>query len=232
MLSIAEEMAVSETAFLSLNDMNLRWFTPHVEVQLCGHGTLAVAHVLQEKGIASVGESLSFQTLSGTLSVTVQEHHIEMEFPVASLLMEEMCRAELLSSLGIDAEQIVAYGCFGAKELIEVSSEVIVSNVMPNFTALQEINGRGVVITAESTSTEFDFISRYFAPWVGVNEDPVTGSAHCALAVYWEAKLQKKKLNGYQASARGGSVQMELLPNDRVKLMGAAVTTLKGMLYI
>lgn len=232
MFSIAEEMAVSETAFLSLNNMQLRWFTPKVEVNLCGHGTLAVAHILKEKGIAVIGKQLVFNTLSGPLLVTVREHNIEMVFPLAQLSAGKTCNKNLLNSLGIDSEQVAFFGCFDSKYFIEINSEQSLLNLTPNFNALKKLSGRGVVITAKSTSNELDFISRYFAPWVGVNEDPVTGSAHCALAAFWGTKLNKSKLKGYQASARGGFVNVEVLANTQVKLIGSAVTTLKGTLYV
>jgi len=232
MLSIAEEMAVSETAFLSLSNMKLRWFTPKVEVSLCGHGTLAVAHVLKENGLVAIGDTIVFDTLSGALLVTVQDQTIEMDFPSTTINLGIASHVELLDLLGINQDHVIFLGNFDSKFFIEIDSEERLLGLNPNFDGLKELKGRSVVITAKSVSNEFDFISRYFAPWVGVNEDPVTGSAHCALAVYWEGKLNKNKLKGYQASARGGFVDVELLPNSRVKLIGTAVTTLKGNMYL
>jgi PhzF family phenazine biosynthesis protein len=232
MFSIAEEMAVSETAFLSLSNMKLRWFTPKIEVSLCGHGTLAVAHVLKENGLVAIGDTLVFDTLSGALLVTVQDKTIEMDFPSTTINPGISSHVELLDLLGINPEHVIFLGHFDSKFFIEIDSEETLLGLTPNFDGLKKLKGRSVVITAKSVSSEFDFISRYFAPWVGVNEDPVTGSAHCALAVYWEAKLKKNKLKGYQASARGGFVNVELLPNNRVKLIGSAITTLKGVLYV
>ena len=232
MRSIAAEMAVSETAFLSLETMTLRWFTPKVEVNLCGHGTLAVAHILKENAIVAMDETVVFNTLSGALSVTIHKDTIDMDFPAASVNFDVVHNKEILSLLGIKPEQVMAYGRFDVKDFIEVDSEATLLNLTPDFSGLAQIAGRGVVVTTKSANHELDFICRYFAPWVGVNEDPVTGSAHCALAVYWGEKLAKSKLKAYQASARGGFVDMECLPNNRVKLIGSAVTVLKGTLFV
>ena len=138
----------------------------------------------------------------------------------------------MLEFLGLSAAQVVSHSCFDSKNLIEIVSEQTLLALKPNYDGLKQLPGRGVLVTAKSASEDVDFISRYFAPWVGINEDPVTGSAHCALAVYWGDKLQKTKLKGYQASERGGFVDVERLPNQRVKLMGQAVTVLKGTMYV
>ncbi len=232
MLSIAEEMAVSETAFLSLSDMVLRWFTPKAEVKLCGHGTLAVAHVLKQKGLLRTGDRVEFSTLSGKLAAFINESSIELDFPSPIIVFDDSPSAALLDSLGIEGSRVVAFGCFDAKTFIEVDNEEALLALQPNFEALKRENGRGVLVTSRSSSSDLDFVSRYFAPWVGVNEDPVTGSAHCALCVYWSKKLNKLKLKGYQASARGGFVQMELMPNGRTKLVGSAVTIIRGTLDV
>ncbi|MGF1701644.1 PhzF family phenazine biosynthesis protein [Photobacterium makurazakiensis] len=232
MFSIAEEMAVSETAFLTLNDMNLRWFTPKVEVKLCGHGTLAVAHVLKGKGLAQVGDILTFNTLSGSLSARICESTIELDFPSTELLLDLPINNILIQSLGLSDEQVVSFGGFDSKNIIEVVSDDIVFNLSPNFDALKKIEGRGVVVTAQSTDQNLDFVSRYFAPWVGVDEDPVTGSAHCALTQYWGQKLKKYRFNAYQASSRGGYICTELLPNKRIKLIGSARTVISGVLWV
>lgn len=232
MSSIAKEMAVSETAFLSLRDMRLRWFTPEVEVKLCGHGTLAVAHLLKEKGITQVGETVVFNTLSGSLSAKVNESTIELDFPSTNLTLNLSCNNKLFELLGCRSEQVLSFANFDSKDFIEIDSEETLLNLNPNFDALKQISGRSVVVTARASSDRLDFISRYFAPWVGVDEDPVTGSAHCALTVYWSKKLNKSKLNAYQASARGGYVSTELLPNGRIKLIGSAVTILKGEMRV
>ncbi|NOH86020.1 PhzF family phenazine biosynthesis protein [Vibrio sp. 03-59-1] len=232
MLSIAEEMAVSETAFLSLSDMTLRWFTPQEEVALCGHGTLAVAHVLKERGQLNKGDSVNFETLSGTLTALINECTIELDFPSPAIEFDVIQSPDLLENLGIDASEVISFGSFDSKVFIEVDCEQTLLNIQPNFEVLKQVNGRGVLVTACSDSNELDFVSRYFAPWVGVDEDPVTGSAHCALTVYWSEKLNKSELKGFQASARGGYVATELLPNGRTKLIGSAVTVIKGTMQI
>lgn len=232
MLNIAAEMAVSETAFLSLNDMRLRWFTPKVEVKLCGHGTLAVAHILQETGFVSVGESLAFNTLSGQLLVKLTKQNIEMEFPTPDLDGQIGATDEILNYLGIAAEQVIYNGYFDSKILIEINKEADLLALNPNFDGLKRLPGRGILVTVKTDDSKIDFKSRYFAPWVGVNEDPVTGSAHCALAVYWGKRLNKMYLKGYQASERGGYVEMQLLPNQRVKLIGNAITVIKGTMSV
>ncbi|WP_375322453.1 PhzF family phenazine biosynthesis protein [Aliivibrio logei] len=232
MLSIAEEMAVSETAFLSLSDMRLRWFTPQVEVALCGHGTLAVAHILKEIGAAKAGECIEFNTLSGVLSAKLQDSTIELDFPSTTISFNSIKNKALLTCLGINEREVISFGIFDSKELIEIESEEALLALSPNFDVLKQLSGRGVLITAKSSSEQLDFVSRYFAPWVGNNEDPVTGSAHCALTVYWAEKLKKSTFNAYQASSRGGYIGTELLSNGRIKLIGSAVTTIKGQMFV
>ncbi|OOE41517.1 phenazine biosynthesis protein PhzF [Salinivibrio kushneri] len=228
MLSIAEEMTVSETAFLALDTMSLRWFTPRVEVALCGHGTLATAHILAERGDVNMGDNVTFYTQSGPLEVTIQREGIAMAFPVPELV-EVTPNPLRLEGLGIHGSVIRASYCFGEKELLVVNTEDDVKALSPDFAALTTQPGRGVVVTAASSDNTVDIVSRYFAPWVGVNEDPVTGSAHCALAAYWSQALSKKQLIGYQVSARGGHIKMTLT-NEHVLLQGQAVTVFGGKL--
>lgn len=232
MFSIAAEMAVSETAFLSLSDFRLRWFTPRVEVRLCGHGTLATVHILKEKGLITTGEALAFNTQSGVLNVKLNKQQIEMIFPSPSIDFTISPNPKLLEHLGIHTDHVISYGCFDNKTFMETHSEEHLLHLKPNFDGLKQLQGRSVLITTKSASNSIDFSSRYFAPWIGINEDPVTGSAHCALAVYWGEKLGKKIMKGYQASERGGFVNVERLSKQRVKLMGTAVTVLKGTLYL
>ncbi len=232
MFSIAKEMAVSETAFLSRSTMRLRWFTPEVEVKLCGHGTLSVVHVLVEEGELKEGDTVTFNTLSGSLYATVSKSCIELLFPAPNLLIEKQVDIALLESLGLDQKHVVSIGRFDSKLLIEVTSENIVQNLSPNFDSMKKIPGRGVVVTSVSDNKSLDFVSRYFAPWVGVNEDPVTGSAHCALGLFWGDKLAKTELKAFQASKRGGYVDITLLSDNRIKLKGQAVTALKGCMHI
>lgn len=232
MSAIAAEMAVSETAFLSLNDMRLRWFTPKVEVNLCGHGTLAMAHILKEKGLVAIADEITFNTLSGPLLVKFDEQQIAMDFPITDINFDVPINNQLLDYLGISTEHVVSFGAFDTKCFIEIKDEQQLLELKPNFDGLKKLKGRSVVVTAKSKTPKIDFISRNFAPWVGVNEDPVTGSAHCALAVYWGDKLSKASLTGYQASKRGGYVKVELLEKQRVKLIGDAVTVVKGSMHI
>ncbi len=229
---IADEMAVSETAFLSLSDMRLRWFTPKAEVSLCGHGTLAVAHVLKEKGLAKEGDRVRFDTLSGALTALLSDKGIELDFPSTLINSDVTPDPKLLKYLGLKEGEILSFGCFDSKQLIEIDKEKTLLNLSPNFDGLKQLTGRGVLITAKANSDDLDFISRYFAPWVGVNEDPVTGSAHCALTLYWSEKSNKTKFKAYQASARGGFINTEYLSNGRIKLIGSAVTTIKGVMTV
>ncbi|HZO74229.1 MAG TPA: PhzF family phenazine biosynthesis protein [Ktedonobacteraceae bacterium] len=227
MQSVAQEMNLSETAFLTRQSdgFNLRWFTPAVEVDLCGHATLASAHILWEAGHLKPNEQARFHTRSGLLTADRRGDWIEMNFPVK---MEESTTApaNLLESLGVTASYV------GKNEfdyLVEVESEAIVRAIAPNFSLLGEVQARGVIVTSRAATAGYDFISRFFAPQVGVNEDPVTGSAHCCLAPYWSRKLGKAELVGYQASPRGGVVRTRM-DGDRVYLAGQAVTVLRGEL--
>ncbi|MEZ9700178.1 PhzF family phenazine biosynthesis protein [Vibrio sp. 10N.261.46.E12] len=232
MFSIAEEMAVSETAFLSLNTMTLKWFTPQVEVKLCGHGTLATVHVMKEKGLLNTGDRVVFNTLSGELSAAVCESSIELDFPSTQLSSLSEPNIMLLEHLGLAPHHVVSFREFDSKQLIEVSDEQVLLALSPNFDALKGIPGRGVVVTALASNTKLDFVSRYFAPWVGVNEDPVTGSAHCALTQHWADKLNKNSFSAYQASRRGGYISTGLLANGRIKLIGSATTVTSGVLKL
>ncbi len=232
MFSIAEEMAVSETAFLVLNTMTLKWFTPEVEVKLCGHGTLATVHVLKEQGLVKTGDKVVFDTLSGELSATVRESSIALDFPSTHLSPSLKPDQELLEHLGLEFNQVVSFREFDSKQLIEVVDERVLLDLSPNFDSLKRMDGRGVVVTAFPSNPELDFVSRYFAPWVGVNEDPVTGSAHCALTQHWAEKLNKSSFNAYQASRRGGYMSTELLANGRIKLIGSAITVISGVLKL
>ncbi|MFM2479169.1 PhzF family phenazine biosynthesis protein [Celerinatantimonas sp. MCCC 1A17872] len=231
MLNIAREMAVSETAFLALDTMRLRWFTPKTEVKLCGHATLSTAHILKQQGWLNDGSEVVFHTLSGDLIARAKNDAIELIFPAPKLIKTQVCN-ELLTALGISASQLIDYLQFNDKELIVVDDEAIVSALSPDFSRLNQIPGRGVVVTAKAKTQNADFISRYFAPWVGIDEDPVTGSAHCALAVYWFEQLAKDDLFGYQASARGGYVRVSRQSEQAITLCGQAVSVLKGSLCL
>ncbi|HYA12798.1 MAG TPA: PhzF family phenazine biosynthesis protein [Syntrophales bacterium] len=227
MQDVAEEMNLSETAFLEKkNDgFNLRWFTPSVEVELCGHATLASAHALWEVGHIKLKDQARFFTKSGLLTAEFKDGWIEMDFPsepeAAVSPPDDLSRA-----LGINFKYA---GKNRFDYLVEVDSEKILRQINPNFELLATIPIRGIIVTSPSSSREYDFVSRFFAPQVGVNEDPVTGSAHCCLGPYWGAKLGKNKMVGYQASSRGGIVRVRLA-KDRVFLAGQAVTVLRGNL--
>ena len=230
MLAIAAEMAVSETAFLALDSMRLRWFTPETEVRLCGHGTLATAHILQQLGRYNHGDSIAFHTLSGVLTAELDENCIHINLPAPELNMRAEINPELIKLLGIAPQHIVDYASFDNKQLIVIDSEALLTELKPDFSGMIKLAGRGVLVTAKAAKV--DVVSRYFAPWVGVNEDPVTGSAHCALAVYWAEKLNKTRLRAFQCSRRGGFVDVELMQSGAVKLSGQAVTVLQGKMTI
>jgi PhzF family phenazine biosynthesis protein len=228
MQAVAAEMNLAETAFLfpEHDGFRLRWFTPAVEVELCGHATLASAHVLWEAGYLWAEEEARFYTLSGVLTARTEQGWIELNFPAVP---EEGVAPEpgLLDALGIDEAQYVGRNKYDY--LIEVGSAAEVRDLQPDLAALRKLGGRGVMVTARDESGEYDFVSRFFAPAAGINEDPVTGSAHCGLGPYWAKKLDKTDLTAYQASPRGGVVQVHVA-GDRVLLRGQAVTVLRGML--
>ncbi len=227
MQNVAREMNLSETAFLVREGdaFHLRWFTPAVEVALCGHATLASAHVLWECGHLKPGEQARFRTLSGLLTADQRGDWIEMDFPVKP---EEPAEAPagLSEALGTRLKYV---GRNQFDYLVEVESDGVLRGLKPNFSLLSELPVRGVIVTARTAAAGFDFVSRFFAPGSGVNEDPVTGSAHCCLAAYWAKRLGKTEFVAYQASPRGGVVRVRL-QGDRVILSGQAVTVLRGEL--
>jgi PhzF family phenazine biosynthesis protein len=227
MQNVAREMNLSETAFLyrEREGFRLRWFTPAVEVDLCGHATLASAHILWEMSYARPNETVSFYTRSGTLTAERNGDWVEMDFPAKP---EEAAPEPvgLARALGVKIQYL---GRNQFDYLVEVDSEAVVGNMKPDFTQLAKLPIRGVIVTSRSSSREYDFVSRFFAPRVGVNEDPVTGSAHCCLGPFWESRLHKKEFVAYQASARGGIVRVRVM-DPRVILGGQAVTVLRGEL--
>lgn len=232
MLSIAKEVGASETAFLTLKDMTLRWFTPRVEVDLCGHATLATAHILKNLGVLKEGGSVEFQTRSGTLSVRADEQELRLNFPEPKLDQQHECNLLLLHALGLSPSHLTQSFTYEGRDLLVLDEPRLLLDLTPNFEQLKQLPGRGVVVTALGEHSSADFISRYFAPWVGVNEDPVTGSAHCALAAYWCRELGKTTLCGYQASSRGGFVSVSLKEHERVEISGHAVTMVEGAISI
>jgi len=227
MQAVAREMNLSETAFLVPfeDGYRLRWFTPAVEVELCGHATLASAHVLWETGALPKNETARFHTLSGLLTATQKDGFIELDFPAKPAQPAEP-PSGLLQALDVDA---VAVGRSAFDILVEVASEQSVRRLAPDMIRLGQVDARGIIVTSPAATDEFDFVSRFFAPAVGVAEDPVTGSAHCTLAPYWGERLGKTDMTAYQASARGGVVKVRR-EGDRVILGGQAVTVLRGTL--
>jgi PhzF family phenazine biosynthesis protein len=229
MQNIAREMNLSETAFLfkQKSHFNLRWFTPVTEVELCGHATLASAHILYQFGHLKPDEPARFQTLSGLLSAEKEGKVIVLDFPAAPERSASM-PAGLKEALGITPKYV---GINKFDYLLELNSESEVINLQPDFERLKQVQSRGIIMTAHADGEKYDFVSRFFAPAVGINEDPVTGSAHCCLGPFWSKKLDKKILTGYQASERGGVVRIEMKEN-RVRLGGTAVTILKGEVLV
>lgn len=230
MQSVASEMNLSETAFLLRKDdgFSLRWFTPAVEVKLCGHATLASAHALWQEKILPEGEVARFHTLSGLLTATRDGEWIELDFP-AQRDQKSDPAAGLLEAVGIAKPLYVGRNV--ADYIIEVDSPETLRSLKPDFAALRKINEvRGVIVTSRGDA-QYDFYSRFFAPAVGVDEDPVTGSAHTCLTPYWCSRLGKQQLLGYQASRRGGVVRVRLA-GDRVKIAGKAATVLRGELEV
>jgi len=230
MRDVAREMNLSETAFLVPRGdaFHLRWFTPAVEVALCGHATVASSHVLWEDGHLPAGAQARFDTLSGRLLADRRGEWIELDFP-AKLAEKADATPGLLRSLGIDRPVWVGKNAFDY--LVEVESEDMVRGLNPSYADLGKEPARGVIVTARSTGSDFDFVSRFFAPAVGVYEDPVTGSAHCALTPYWAAKLGKTEMTAFQASSRGGVVRVRL-NGDRVILGGKAITMMRAELLV
>jgi predicted PhzF superfamily epimerase YddE/YHI9 len=231
MQSVAAEMNLSETAFLVPLDepataWSLRWFTPSVEVTLCGHATLASAHALWETGRLADGKRARFSTLSGDLFAAQAGGLIELDFPAQRVAPAEPPPG-LLAGLG--AQAAVAVYRNQLDFMIELADETAVVAIDPNYDALRTLPARGVIVTAAANDPGVDFVSRFFGPGSGVDEDPVTGSAHCALGPFWGERFGRDELTGYQASKRGGTVRVRLA-GDRVLLGGHAVTVLRGEL--
>lgn len=227
MQNVAREMNLSETAFLhaQADGFNLRWFTPTVEVALCGHATLASAHVLWEEGHLERGQTAQFHTQSGLLKAQRKEDWIELDFPAT--LAEPASAPDGLARALPAPFRYVGKNRFDY--LVELESEEAVRKLQPDHSALRKIPVRGVIVTSRSESPDYDFVSRFFAPGSGIDEDPVTGSAHCCLGPYWQRRLGKSEFVAYQASARGGTVRVRV-HGDRVILGGKAVTVLRGEL--
>jgi PhzF family phenazine biosynthesis protein len=229
MQRVAQEMNLSETAFVLPRDdgYGLRWFTPGIEVDLCGHATLSPAHVLWETGRLAANQTARFFTRSGWLSAVQNGKLIEMDFPMKPAETVES-PPDLLAALGAQA---VAVGRNAYDYLVELRTADEVRKLKPDFGRLAMVPVRGTIVTAQSDDPRYDFVSRFFAPAVGVPEDPVTGSAHCCLGPYWAAKLGKGELVGFQSSVRGGVVHVRCA-GPRVHLSGTAHTIVRGELLV
>ncbi len=225
--AVAREMNVAETAFLVRRDrgFDLRWFTPAVEVDLCGHATLASAHVLWEDRRLPPGETGRFFTRSGELTARREGAWIALDFPSTPPAAAE-APAGLADALGVQPRFV---GRTSFDYFVEVEAEPAVRNATPDLRRLRTLPVRGVILTARASGGAHDFVSRFFAPGAGVDEDPVTGSAHCALGPFWAERLGKREVAGYQASSRGGTVRVRPR-GDRVDLLGHAVTVWRGEL--
>lgn len=242
MQSIAKEMNLSETAFVKpLEDKNisdcslfsLRWFTPEVEVNLCGHGTIATSKILFDEFNVKTDE-IRYETKSGILISGKENNNISLDFPIDSFSNFELTE-DILNAMGIKSYVKAVIGENTRKIVIEVNSEEEVITLKPNFDKLNLLKFntevKGLAVTCRGNE-KCDFISRYFNPWGGVNEDPVTGAVHTLLAKYWSNELNKAEMLAYQSSNRGGEISIKLLENNRVKLSGEAIIVLKGELYL
>src|SRR5207237_240058 len=230
MQSVAAEMNLSETAFVrnrEAHDWSLRWFTPTIEVALCGHATLATAHALLEERLLPRGGTARFHTKSGALTATQAGDLIELDFPAKVATPSEPADG-LIEALGT---QPVCVSLNEFDYLVEMANEEDIRSLTPDIAMLRRIPVRGIIVTSRAATSGFDFVSRYFAPAYGVDEDPVTGSAHCALGPYWAPRLGKTELTAYQASPRGGVVRVTVA-GDRVRLAGRAVTVVRGELRV
>lgn len=229
MQSVAAEMNLSETAFVqrAATGFELRWFTPTTEVDLCGHATLATAHVLWQQDYLAKQEQAEFHTRSGLLVARKNNDKITLDFPGTPTKPIET-PAGLLAALGLTKAKVFSNQ---VDYLVQLDDAATVRDLEPDFVALANIETRGVIVTALSDNNNYDFISRFFAPAAGIPEDPVTGSAHCTLAPFWAEQLQRNTLRAYQASPRGGEIEVEL-QDERVYLTGNAITVFEGVLHV
>lgn len=227
MQKVAREMNLSETAFLIRQEdgFDLRWFTPAVEVDLCGHATLASAHALWTEGHLSPQQEARFHTRSGLLTATRQGDWIELNFP-AIPSKDVQILPGLIKALNVPIREVYENS---VGFLVEVDSEKCVRVVQPKLELLCTLPAPGVIVTSRGDQSGYDFVSRYFAPAIGIDEDPVTGAAHCCLGPFWRDRLQKTEFRAYQASERGGELKVRC-QDDRVLLAGQAVTVFRGEL--
>ncbi|HXT19480.1 MAG TPA: PhzF family phenazine biosynthesis protein, partial [Thermoanaerobaculia bacterium] len=231
--SVAAEMNKPATAFVVRQDgaaatFGLRWFTRVSELALCGHGTLAASRALWEDGLASAGEPIAFQAQSGALTATRNGEWIELDFP-ATPPVEAEAPPALAEALGVTPSWV---GRSRFDIVAIVDDEAAVRNAAPDQAALRRVEARGVILSAAADAGGgYDFVSRFFAPSVGIDEDSVTGSAHCCLAPYWAARLGRTEMVGYQASPRGGVVRVRVA-GDRVVLGGQTALVARGELLV
>ncbi|HEV8420648.1 MAG TPA: PhzF family phenazine biosynthesis protein [Actinomycetota bacterium] len=227
MQQVAAEMNLAATAFVEPRDdgFGLRWFTSRVELTLCGHGTLAAAHVLWEDGSFGAGDGINFHTVAGILTAQRESPWINLGFPAEPERPDPKVPEGLPRALGVPA---VYVGKNRLDYLVEVESEEVLTSLAPDLALLARLPARGVIVTAPG-SGEYDFVSRYFAPAIGIDEDQATGSAHCCLGPFWGPRIGKDEMLAYQASPRGGVIRVRL-EGDRVRLGGMAVTILRGEL--
>ncbi len=225
MQNLAMEMKLSETAYVYglENGYSLRWFTPAIEVHICGHATLASAHVLWEEGYLEESLDAEFSTRSGVLTASNKEDVIELNFP-SDPEEETNIPNGLIEGLGVKPLYV---GKSSQDYIVEVESEEILRAIAPKFDILRDMPARGIIVTSVCESDDYDFVSRFFGPASGIDEDPVTGSAHCCLGPYWSKRLDKAEFKAYQASRRGGVVHVSLR-DDRVILGGKALTVFRG----
>jgi len=229
MQNVAAEMNLSETAFVQRqgDDWSLRWFTPTIEVALCGHATLATGHALLEENLLARGGTARFHSKSGVLTATQAGDYIELDFP-AKVATPAAPPEGLIEGLGT---QPVRVSRNEFDYLVEMANEDDIRSLTPDHVQLRRLSVRGVIVTSRATTKGFDFVSRFFAPGSGIDEDPVTGSAHCALAPYWASRLGKTEFMAYQASPRGGVLRVTLA-GERVRMAGRAVTVFRGELSV
>jgi len=230
MQRVAQEMNLSETAFLvprGVDEFDLRWFTPAVEVDLCGHATLASAHALWESGAIGLDRTPRVHTRSGVRTAERPGDWIKLVFP-ATPDEPATAPAGLAEALGVRPRHV---GKSRFDYLIEIETEAEVRALAPDFGRLRSLPVRGVIVTSRATSPGFDFVSRFFAPGSGIDEDPVTGSAHCCLAPFWARRLGKTAFVARQVSPRGGTVRVRL-DGDRARLGGQAVTVFRAELLV
>jgi PhzF family phenazine biosynthesis protein len=232
MRAVAREMNLSETAYLvpardpAASRWSLRWFTPEVEIDLCGHATLASAHVLAERGALPPGTTARFDTRSGELTARRDADRIVLDFPATPATATALPDG-LLGALGLADDEVEAAGRNDAYVVLQIGDPTRVEALAPDFGALRAVDVRAVVVTARGRANGPDITSRVFGPAVGIDEDPVTGSAHCLLAPWWADQLGRTVLQAHQASPRGGDMEVRLV-GDRVELVGSAVTVWRG----